>query len=65
MALRNVVGGWLGARLALGRGHRLVRAVFLAVSTALILCFGWEVLSRCSNGGPLPFPAGTLEQTCS
>ncbi len=46
MAVCNVIGGWLGARLALGRGNRLVRAVFLTVTTALILRFGWEVLTR-------------------
>lgn len=46
MAVCNVLGGWLGARLALGRGNRLVRAVFLTVTTALIVRFGWEVLGR-------------------
>ncbi len=44
MAVCNVAGAWVGARLAMGRGNRFVRAFFLAVMSALILRFGWEVL---------------------
>ncbi|MDN6302970.1 MAG: TSUP family transporter, partial [Brachybacterium sp.] len=37
MALANVLGGYLGARLALKLGSRFVRGVFLGVTGALAL----------------------------
>ena len=42
MGLCNVAGGWLGARTAIARGSRFVRAVFLLVVTALIVKLGWD-----------------------
>jgi uncharacterized membrane protein YfcA len=37
MAIANVVGSWLGSRLALRHGSGFVRTVFVAVVTALVL----------------------------
>ncbi len=44
MAACNVAGAVVGARLALGRGNRFVRAFFLVVVSAMILRFGWDVV---------------------
>ena len=44
MALANGAGGWLGAHLAIQRGTRLVRAIFLLMVGALILSLGWRTL---------------------
>ncbi|HEX9011851.1 MAG TPA: TSUP family transporter [Holophagaceae bacterium] len=44
MAVANGAGGYLGAHVALTRGSRWVRAVFIAVVGALILRLGWQVL---------------------
>lgn len=44
MALANGAGGYLGAHVALTRGSRWVRAVFIGVVGALVLRLGWQVL---------------------
>lgn len=44
MAVANGVGGYLGAHVALSKGSRWVRGVFIAVVGALILRLGWQVL---------------------
>ncbi|HEY3270938.1 MAG TPA: TSUP family transporter [Geothrix sp.] len=44
MAAANGVGGYLGAHVALNRGSRWVRGVFISVVGALILRLGWQVL---------------------
>lgn len=44
MGACNVVGGVLGARTAIGRGNRFVRAVFLAVVAGLVARLGYDVL---------------------
>lgn len=44
MAACNILGSFVGARLAILRGNRFVRRLFLGVVTAMILRFGWEVL---------------------
>lgn len=44
MAAANGVGGYLGAHVALRRGSRWVRGVFIGVVGALILRLGWQVL---------------------
>jgi uncharacterized membrane protein YfcA len=44
MAAANGVGGYLGAHVALNKGSRWVRAVFISVVGALILRLGWQVL---------------------
>jgi uncharacterized membrane protein YfcA len=44
MAAANGVGGYLGARMALSKGSRWVRGVFIGVVSALIFRLGWQVL---------------------
>jgi len=46
MALANVVGSLLGTRLALKHGAGFVRAVFIAVVSALILKTGYDAFLR-------------------
>jgi uncharacterized membrane protein YfcA len=46
MAVANGAGGYLGARVALSKGSRWVRAVFIGVVGTLILRLGWQVLHR-------------------
>lgn len=43
MALCNVAGGLLGARLAILKGSQFVRLLFLAVIILVIARFGWEI----------------------
>ncbi len=43
MAVANGVGGYFGAKVALEKGSRWVRIVFIAVVGALILRLGWQV----------------------
>jgi len=43
MAAANGVGGYLGAHVALSKGSRWVRRVFIGVVGALILRLGWQV----------------------
>jgi hypothetical protein len=45
MAVANGVGGYLGAHVALNKGSRWVRGVFIGVVGALILRLGWQVLT--------------------
>ncbi len=45
MAVANGVGGYLGAHVALNKGSRWVRNVFIGVVGALILRLGWQLLS--------------------
>ena len=44
MAVANGVGGYLGAHVALNKGSRWVRTVFIGVVGALILRLGWQIL---------------------
>jgi hypothetical protein len=44
MAAANALGAFVGARLALRRGDRLVRVVVLVVVGALILKLGWDLV---------------------
>ena len=44
MAAANGVGGYFGARVALSKGSRWVRGVFIGVVGALIFRLGWQVL---------------------
>ncbi len=46
MALCNVAGGLLGARLAILNGSQFVRLIFLAVVIAIIARFAWEIFGR-------------------
>lgn len=43
MAAANMLGGFLGARLAIARGNRFIRAFFLFVIVAILLRFCWDV----------------------
>jgi uncharacterized membrane protein YfcA len=45
MGICNVLGSVLGTRLAMWKGNRFVRWLFLLVVSALIARYGWEVLS--------------------
>ena len=40
----NLLGGYLGARLAVARGSSFVRVVFIVVVSAFIVRIGWDVL---------------------
>ena len=44
MAVGNVVGGVIGARMAIRRGSQFVRLVFLAVVGVLILRLAWDLI---------------------
>ena len=43
MGVANAAGGYLGARTAIARGSAFVRAVFLAVTFALLVRLGWSL----------------------
>lgn len=45
MAFCNLLGGWLGARVAIAKGSRWVRWLFLAVTTALLVKLAYDTLS--------------------
>jgi uncharacterized membrane protein YfcA len=42
----NMVGGYLGSRMAVSRGSGFVRVVFVVVVVALILKLGYDVASQ-------------------
>lgn len=44
MAVANVAGGLVGARMALARGNRFIRRVFLLVISLLAVKLGWDTL---------------------
>ena len=44
MAAANIAGGYLGARLAMARGARFVRAFFLVVVTGFVVRLGGQLL---------------------
>ena len=46
MAVANVMGSWLGTRMALKHGAGFVRWVFMLVVSALILKTGWDAFIR-------------------
>ena len=46
LALANVAGSWLGTRVALRHGSRLVRIVFLGVVLALMMKTGYDAFGR-------------------
>jgi len=46
MAACNILGSIAGTRLAVLKGSRFVRVVFLLVSCGMILRFGWQLLHR-------------------
>lgn len=42
----NLVGAYIGARMAVARGSRFVRVVFVVVVAVLILRLGWDVITE-------------------
>ena len=46
MAAANGVGGYLGARAALAKGSRWIRALFALVVSCLILKLAWDIIWR-------------------
>ncbi|QFG68933.1 TSUP family transporter [Ornithinimicrobium pratense] len=48
MGACNIVGGYLGARVAVARGSRFVRLFFVLVVSAFVLVIGWETLQQFS-----------------
>ncbi|WP_306896790.1 sulfite exporter TauE/SafE family protein [Agromyces albus] len=50
MGLANTVGGYLGSRMAIARGNRFIRIIFLSVVTVLILKLGYDVWTENLNG---------------
>ena len=51
MAACNVAGALLGTRLAMLKGNRFVRGIFLAVVAVMIAKFAWEQFVAGSNSG--------------
>lgn len=45
VGLANIAGAYLGARMAVAKGSRFVRVVFMIVVGGLILRLGWDVLT--------------------
>lgn len=45
VGLANIAGAYLGARMAVAKGSRFVRVVFMVVVGGLILRLGWDVLT--------------------
>lgn len=45
VGLANLVGGYLGARTAIGRGSRFVRVFFLLVVAGFAVRIGWQVVA--------------------
>ena len=43
MGAANVAGAYLGARMAIARGNRFIRVVFLVVATALVVRLSYDV----------------------
>ena len=46
MALCNVLSSIIGTTLAILKGNRFVRALFLVVVSLMILRFGWQIFHR-------------------
>lgn len=46
MGVANVAGSWLGSRMAIKRGAKFVRVLFLIIVAALIVKLGYEILTE-------------------
>lgn len=44
MAICNMAGSWLGAKIALEKGSAFIRILFLVIVTGMIIKFGYDVL---------------------
>jgi uncharacterized membrane protein YfcA len=58
MGVASIVGASVGSRLALARGVRLVRVLFLLVVGALILKLGWDLVERQLSAAAQPQARG-------
>ena len=46
LALCNITGNWIGSRMAIQKGNRFIRSIFLLIVTLLILRYGYDVFVR-------------------
>jgi hypothetical protein len=46
MAVCNLAGSTVGSRLAVLKGNKFVRSLFLVVVSAMIVRYGWKVFSK-------------------
>jgi uncharacterized membrane protein YfcA len=46
MAIGNISGSVVGSRMALRKGNRFIRVVFLVIVMMLIVRYGWEVVGK-------------------
>jgi uncharacterized protein len=46
MAACNILGSITGTRMAILKGNKFVRTLFLFVITAMICRYGWQVITR-------------------
>lgn len=46
IALSNMAGSWIGARMALKKGSGFVRILFLVIVTGMIIKFGYDIFCR-------------------
>ena len=45
IAAANLAGGYVGARIAVARGARFIRVVFIVVVSAFAVKLGWDILT--------------------
>jgi uncharacterized protein len=46
MAVCNILGSYVGSKMAIRRGSKFIRIIFLVVVFGLILRFGWDIISQ-------------------
>src|SRR5690606_38912305 len=46
IAAANLTGGYVGARVAVARGARFIRIVFIVVMAAFALKIGWDIIAE-------------------
>jgi uncharacterized membrane protein YfcA len=46
MAICNIIGAWLGAKLAISQGNGFIRIFFLIVVGLALLRFGYDVFFK-------------------
>lgn len=45
LGISNMIGGYIGARMAISKGAKFVRVIFLVVVSVLIVRLGWDVVA--------------------
>lgn len=45
LGVSNMIGGYIGARMAISKGAKFVRVIFLVVVSVLIVRLGWDVVA--------------------